>query len=154
MTLVLIFSFVFLFLALISRMLISLAFVPPLHVYESFRELEVYLMREEPSLYPVIKWFSYVFLNPINTSENVYHGCLCFKGIDHPTMGRFLGEMKKAQKLVDWSYEQCIKGEPAPKKRRAYQKADERILALVELYEQRNVLEYLRGLAHNFIMDQ
>ena len=69
-------------------------------------------------------------------------------------MGRFLGEMKKAQKLVDWSYEQCIKGEPAPKKRRVYREADERILALVQFFEQRNVLEHLLGLAHNFIMDQ
>uniref|UniRef100_A0A915DM51 MULE transposase domain-containing protein n=1 Tax=Ditylenchus dipsaci TaxID=166011 RepID=A0A915DM51_9BILA len=44
--------------ALMSRMLMSLAFVPPLEVYECFRQLEVYLMREEPLLEPVITWFS------------------------------------------------------------------------------------------------
>uniref|UniRef100_A0A915DDR4 Uncharacterized protein n=1 Tax=Ditylenchus dipsaci TaxID=166011 RepID=A0A915DDR4_9BILA len=63
-------------------------------------------------------------------------------GIDHPTTGRFLRDMKKAQKLSD-TYEQCIRGQPAPNNRRVYLEADKRILALVELFDQRKLLEYL-----------
>uniref|UniRef100_A0A915CXE2 MULE transposase domain-containing protein n=1 Tax=Ditylenchus dipsaci TaxID=166011 RepID=A0A915CXE2_9BILA len=44
-------------------------------------------------------------------------------GIDHPSISRFLGEMKQAQKLQDHSYEQCIAGHPAPKKRKKYEVA-------------------------------
>uniref|UniRef100_A0A915DW74 Uncharacterized protein n=1 Tax=Ditylenchus dipsaci TaxID=166011 RepID=A0A915DW74_9BILA len=57
-------------------------------------------------------------------------------------------------KLSDHSCEKCIMGHPAPKKKRIYQEADIRILALVRLFGQKNLLEYLRGLAHNLIMDQ
>uniref|UniRef100_A0A915DGD2 Uncharacterized protein n=1 Tax=Ditylenchus dipsaci TaxID=166011 RepID=A0A915DGD2_9BILA len=79
-----------------------------------------------------------------NFAEATHRRLQTILGIDHPTIGRFIGEMKKAQKLSDYTYEQCIRGQPAPKKRRVYSEADKRILALVELFDQRNLLEYLR----------
>uniref|UniRef100_A0A915DJ31 Uncharacterized protein n=1 Tax=Ditylenchus dipsaci TaxID=166011 RepID=A0A915DJ31_9BILA len=70
-------------------------------------------------------------------------------GIDHPSIGRFLGELKQAQKLQDHSYEQCLAGHPAPKKRMKYEIADQNILARVQMYGETNLMEYLRGLAYN-----
>uniref|UniRef100_A0A915EN44 Uncharacterized protein n=1 Tax=Ditylenchus dipsaci TaxID=166011 RepID=A0A915EN44_9BILA len=61
---------------------------------------------------------------------------------------------QKIQKLYDHAYEQCIAGYSAPRKRKIYLDADKRILSLVLLFERRNLIEYLRGLARNFIMDQ
>uniref|UniRef100_A0A915E0M9 Uncharacterized protein n=1 Tax=Ditylenchus dipsaci TaxID=166011 RepID=A0A915E0M9_9BILA len=63
-------------------------------------------------------------------------------------------EQAGAQKRYDYDYEQCIAGKPAPMKQKVYREADKRILAKVQLYDESNLLEYLRGLAHNFIMDQ
>uniref|UniRef100_A0A915EER0 Uncharacterized protein n=1 Tax=Ditylenchus dipsaci TaxID=166011 RepID=A0A915EER0_9BILA len=119
-------------------MLMSLAFVP-LSISMSARELKSYLLREEPSLEPVIMWYSsyyahlcvclhfrYIFgraiteLSPVKTEPTTSLKQLVVDyiilGIDHPTIGHFLGEMKKAQKHSDHSYEQCIMGQPAPKK--------------------------------------
>ena len=49
-------------------------------------------------------------------------------------------------------YEGYVRGDPAPEKRKKYRQADERILAIGNTYENREIVEYLRGLAHNFLM--
>ncbi len=89
-----------------------------------------------------------------NFAEAAHRRLHTLLDVDHPSLDRVLGELKKVQKLQDHSYEQCIAGNSAPKKRKVYSEADKRILALVQLFDQRTLEEYLRGLAHNFIMDQ
>uniref|UniRef100_A0A915CVF7 MULE transposase domain-containing protein n=1 Tax=Ditylenchus dipsaci TaxID=166011 RepID=A0A915CVF7_9BILA len=97
--------------ALTSRMLMSLAFVPLINIYECFRELKSYLLREEPSLEPVIMWFSSYYVGTLmrpppfpvhlwscynrtlagqdrtnNFAEAAHRRLHTILGIDHPTM--------------------------------------------------------------------
>uniref|UniRef100_A0A915DFC5 Peptidase C19 ubiquitin carboxyl-terminal hydrolase domain-containing protein n=1 Tax=Ditylenchus dipsaci TaxID=166011 RepID=A0A915DFC5_9BILA len=75
-------------------------------------------------------------------------------GVEHPTVVRLLADLKRIQRTHDFDYEQYLAGIAAPRKRRIYREADARILGKVERYRQTNLIEYLRGLAHNFVMDQ
>lgn len=74
-------------------------------------------------------------------------------GVDHPTLWKFIEGIRRVQKSRDLVYEQFIRGEPATKKRDKYVQADSRILTIVQTFNNREILEYLRGLAHNFLMD-
>ncbi|KAI1695037.1 hypothetical protein DdX_19799 [Ditylenchus destructor] len=78
--------------------------------------------------------------------------------MDHPSLGNFLDRLKNAQKSHDRTYEEYVMGKPPQKKRRKYLDADKRILNLVNSFEGRNTvqgrMEYLKGLAYNFVMDQ
>uniref|UniRef100_A0A915EGZ6 Uncharacterized protein n=1 Tax=Ditylenchus dipsaci TaxID=166011 RepID=A0A915EGZ6_9BILA len=75
-------------------------------------------------------------------------------GVDHPSIGPFLSQLKKVQKLYDHSHEQYTMGETAPVKRKKYQDADIEIINLVRSFSpQKSLIEYLRGLAHSFVMD-
>uniref|UniRef100_A0A915DV39 Uncharacterized protein n=1 Tax=Ditylenchus dipsaci TaxID=166011 RepID=A0A915DV39_9BILA len=111
-----------------------------------------------PSPFPVSLWSCYERTirgedKTNNFAEAAHRRLQTILDIHHPTMGPFVGEMKKAQKLSDHTYEQCIRGQPALKKRRVNQEVDKRILALVELYGTKSLIEYiledsfLRGLA-------
>uniref|UniRef100_A0A1I8B9K9 Transposase n=1 Tax=Meloidogyne hapla TaxID=6305 RepID=A0A1I8B9K9_MELHA len=53
-------------------------------------------------------------------------------------------------KLCDGQYELFVAGHAAPRKRRKYEEADARILNIVNRYELGTVIEYLRGISHNF----
>jgi hypothetical protein len=53
----------------------------------------------------------------------------------------------------DANYEEFVRGQAAPRKRTRYEEADRRILSIVQKYDANNILEYLRGLAHNFLME-
>ena len=73
--------------------------------------------------------------------------------MDHPSIWKFIDGLKRIQKGRDVFYERMIAGQPPPAKRRKYRQADERLLNLVRDYENRPILEYLRGIAHNFEMN-
>ena len=51
--------------------------------------------------------------------------------------------------MCDAQYEVFVAGHAAPRKRRKYE-ADERILNIVNRFEIGIVIEYLRGISHNF----
>jgi len=73
--------------------------------------------------------------------------------MQHPTIWHFINGLRTVQKNRDLEYEAFVRGSQATQKRRKFQETDERIRAIVEEgLEQRTVLEYLRGLAHNFDM--
>jgi hypothetical protein len=74
-------------------------------------------------------------------------------GVDHPTLWKFIDGLRSVQKSTDQLYEEFVRGSQPPRKRTKYQQADERILNLVEDFENREIIEYLRGIAHNFVMD-
>jgi len=65
----------------------------------------------------------------------------------------FITSLRKVQKERDLLYEQMVAGHAPPVKRRKYRDADARILALVNDFHNRPMMEYLRGIAHNFEMN-
>lgn len=71
-------------------------------------------------------------------------------GMQHPTIWKFIVGLKKVQRGRDLYYEQLIAGHEPPVKLKKYRQADERIKAIVRTIESRNIVEYLRGIAHNF----
>jgi hypothetical protein len=70
--------------------------------------------------------------------------------MDHPSIWRFIDGLKKIQKERDTFFEQMVAGNPPPVKRRKYRDADARILTLVNDFNNRPMNEFLRGVAHNF----
>jgi hypothetical protein len=73
--------------------------------------------------------------------------------VDHPNSSKFITGLMKCQKGRDTQYEQYIRGDAPPTKRRKYINADRRIRRIVDSYNDRNIIEYLIGLAHNFMME-
>ena len=73
-------------------------------------------------------------------------------GMDHPTLWKFIDGIRKVQSGRDQVYEQFVRGEEPQQKRLKYLQADERILKIVQDFENRTVVEYLHDVAHNFMM--
>ena len=65
---------------------------------------------------------------------------------------QFIDGLRRVQKGRDTVYEAHVAGTPAPEKKRKYQQADDRIHNVVSTYDDRAIVEYLRGLAHNFLI--
>lgn len=74
-------------------------------------------------------------------------------GVDHPTLWKFIDGLRTVQKSIDQIYEEFVRGDEPPRKRNKYQQADARILTIVEDFENREMNEYLRGIASNFTME-
>ncbi|KAL7078050.1 hypothetical protein ACQ4LE_002649 [Meloidogyne hapla] len=159
------------------KMIVSLAFIPQQDLIEALTILENYLPME---LEPILSYFTNTYIGRIRnngvrappifvpSSWNVYtrtinnedktnNFCEAFHrkvqlqlGVSHPTIWKFLDELKKVVKMCDAQYEQFVAGHQATRKRRKYEEADERILNIVNRYEIGTVIEYLRGISHNF----
>ncbi|XP_077985938.1 uncharacterized protein LOC144440443 [Glandiceps talaboti] len=67
----------------------------------------------------------------------------------HPNIWRFLNILKREQALINVVFNQMIAGESAQPQRRQYQDSAARIHAIVQDFENRHVLDFLRGIAHN-----
>lgn len=162
------------------RMVGSLAFVPPLNLEEAFQILKGEIPED---LYPLINWFEDNYLGRPNTTGNrdrplfpndlwsvyvrtmngqsrtnnhveaAHRRMKCEFSFDHPTLFKFIKIIKKIQAGRDHFYEQFVRGEEPPVKRTKYIQADIRILNIVHTFHSRTVIEYLRGLAHNFLME-
>ena len=70
--------------------------------------------------------------------------------LDCPTIWKFITSLKKIQKGRDTYYEQLVVGHMPRHKLLKYVRADERILRIVNQFHQRDPVEYMRGLAHNY----
>ena len=73
--------------------------------------------------------------------------------MDHPTLWKFIDGLKKVQKGRDLFHEQLVAGHTPPRKLRRYRLCDERIQRIVQSYANYDIMDYLRGLAHNFEMN-
>lgn len=88
----------------------------------------------------------------------------------HPNIWRFIDTLRKEQKLIDADYAMCQQGMEPPPKRRKYRDADRRIHELVQTYQAANpnfdhnyqfpvvypihpIIDFLRGVSHNYNMD-
>jgi len=74
-------------------------------------------------------------------------------GADHPSLWKFIDGLRMIQKSVDQLYEQFLRGDQHTPKRKKYTLADERILEVVNDFKNREILEFVRGIAYNFVMD-
>jgi hypothetical protein len=73
--------------------------------------------------------------------------------VDHPSLWRFINSIRQIQSSRDADYERCIAGYEPDKKRRKYRDADNRIKHVVNGFTIDNVVVFLRGVAHNFLME-
>jgi hypothetical protein len=145
--------------ALSARMISALAFVP---IDDYFEDCYISRMqrrngRRAPLFAPSI-WSCYQrTLNSEartnNHAEATHRRLQAEFGVDHPTLWKFIDGIRVVQKSIDQIYRQFVRGDQGSKKRNKYQQADARILTIVEDHENREFMEYLRGIAYNFIMD-
>ena len=166
--------------ALAARKIVALAFVPPTSMEDAFEDLcnetphelqpilnwfeDSYLGRpnrrgvRRPAMFPIHVWTVYERTLNGNARTNNFveaaHRRMQVEfGVDHPTLWKFIDGIRKIQAGRDHHYEQFVRGEEPPHKRKKYLRADERILKIVQEYANRTNDEYLRGIAHNFLMN-
>jgi len=71
----------------------------------------------------------------------------------HLSIWKFIDGLHRVHKGRDVTHEQYVRGELGPVKRREYKQVDQRLLTTVNDYNNRDIIEYLRGIAHNFLME-
>lgn len=165
--------------ALAARMIVALAFCPPDSLEYALEELtneipemlmpilnwfeDTYMGRlnrrgiRQPAMFPSDIWTVYErTLNRVDRTNNhveaAHRRMQAELGMDHPTLWKFIDGIRKVQSGRDQNYEQFVRGEEPQQKRMKYQRADERIINIIRNAENRNFVEYLRGIAHNFLM--
>ena len=73
-------------------------------------------------------------------------------GAYHPNFWKFIDILKREQSLNHVNISQARAGHQPEPQRRRYQDSNRRIENIVQDYHNRNILQYLRGLAHNISM--
>jgi hypothetical protein len=163
--------------ALSALMILALAYVPVDRVSDSFDALsdaspddlqpvldwfeDSYVGRRRPNgtrrppLFPIAMWSCYERVlhdqdRTNNHAEAAHRAMQTELQMDHPSIWRLIDALRRVQKKRDQQFEQMVSGAQPPQKRRKYRNADERIRLLVSQFAQRPILEYLRGIAHNF----
>jgi len=72
----------------------------------------------------------------------------CF-AVAHPTIWTFLRVLRNDAAVQQLYAARYVSGLPPPKRRRIYQAINDRIRTLVADYQNRPILEFLRGIAYN-----
>ena len=73
--------------------------------------------------------------------------------IQNPTISKFIGALKQLQNMNKNKIEALSAQEPPPQKKK-YVDLDARIKYLVKDFENRDVVDFLRGIAHNLEFSQ
>jgi hypothetical protein len=90
-----------------------------------------------------------------NQAEGANHTLTVAFSVDHPTICKFIDRLWLLQVGRDAKYELMIRGEALPAKRTKYQDADTRIIELVDKFNcGGDIIEFLRGIANNSVMEQ
>jgi len=161
--------------ALNLRMIPALAFVPTDEVVGAFEELSDILPQEcrpvadyfedsyigrpqrrgrrQPT-YAIEMWNmhrrSEAELPKTNNSVEGWHRSFQSNvGSFHPTIWKFIGFIQREQALQQVHCTQILAGHPSQPPRKKYADSNARILTIVRSYRDRNILDYLRGIAHN-----
>jgi len=69
----------------------------------------------------------------------------------HPTIWKFINGLRRYQKLKDTEIEGLIAGQNAAQRHPAYECVNRRIKNIVLDYQNRDIIDYLRGLALNIM---
>jgi len=69
----------------------------------------------------------------------------------HPTIWKFINGLRRYQKLKDTEIEALIAGQNAAQRHPAYECVNRRIKNIVLDYQNRDIIDYLRGLALNIM---
>ncbi|XP_064090758.1 uncharacterized protein LOC135204520 [Macrobrachium nipponense] len=154
-------------------MIPALAFVPPEKVIEAFEKLQETLppeaiidyfedtyisrrrrhTRRQPP-FPVSMWSMYTRVVEVlpqtnNALEGWHNHMQASVTSFHPNIRKFLGVLKREQALSSVIINQILAGHPVPPKQKRYQDSSKRIANIVQDFENRDVLEFLRYIAHN-----
>jgi hypothetical protein len=70
-------------------------------------------------------------------------------GRPHIGVFKIINEIKKEQNQVELNIESILRGAPRPARRRKDRERENRIQTVYNDYENRELIEYLRGIAHN-----
>ncbi len=163
--------------ALEARMIPALAFVPPADLDRYFDDLsnnvdpalgpildyfeDTYLGRvarggnqRRPPQYAPAVWNVYgKTLNGharTNNSVEAFHrGTNSSFAMLHPTLWKFIEKLKVVQQHQDKIIEGLVAGGPPPAQRRKYVDLNLRLLTVVRDFQNRQPIDYLRGIAHN-----
>ena len=114
--------------------------------------------RSRPVLFPPEIWSMYQrTISGIDRTNNHAQAANCRlkRELDvvYPSIWKFIDGLHRIQKGRDVTYEQYVCVEPGPVKRQEYILVDQRLLTTVNDYNNRDIVEYLRGIAHNFVME-
>lgn len=164
-----------------AKMITSLAFVPIENLDEALESLTEELQPEllpmldwfedfyvgrpnrrgggrRPPMFPPTLWSVYERVTKDihrtnNFAEASHRRLQTELSMDHPTIWSFIDVLKKVQVSRDMYLEHLIAGHAPPQKLRKYVECDKRIKNIVQNFNNIGVIEYLRGLAHNYNMD-
>jgi hypothetical protein len=156
------------------RMLAALAFVPPDRVIDAFETLQgelpeiqqisdyfedTYIGRPQRRgrrmpLYPISIWnvhsrISENIPRTSNAAEGYHRHLQSSIQSSHPNIWTFLSILKKEQALHEVKISHMLAGHPAPPQRKQYRQSQQRIMNLVAAFEEKDIMEYLRGISHN-----
>jgi hypothetical protein len=67
----------------------------------------------------------------------------------HPTIWTFIEGIKAQQSLNEFKINQYLAGTQPPLQRQKYKDAAKKLKDFVESYETRNIIDYIKGVAHN-----
>jgi len=70
--------------------------------------------------------------------------------VNHTTIWRFINFIKTEQNLVEAKIEKINLGESHASKRKQYKDLDQRLENIALNYQRGDILNYLKGIAHNF----
>lgn len=161
------------------RMIPAIAFVPPANVIQAFEQLvddggfpaealvianyfeDTYIGRamrrgrRQQSLFPVELWNVYnrTIDNQQRTNNDIegwHRGFQAACGTLFPNIYRFIDALKRQQSMHNFEITQMVAGMPRNQPNKKYAAISTRIRGIVQDYENRNIIDYLRGIAYNF----
>ena len=84
-----------------------------------------------------------------NAVEGWHHSFPANAGAYHPNFWKFIDILKREQNLTQVNIAQAQAGHQPEPQRRRYLESNQRIKNIVQDYHNRDIMQYLRGLAHN-----
>ena len=163
------------------RMLAAVAFVPTTDVIRAFESLsenlpldapaqaiidyfeDTYIGRLRPGgqrrdpLFPITVWNMYEqtlqgLPRTNNAVEGWHRSFQANVGGCHPNFWKFIDILKREQNLAQVHMAQARAGHQPEPQRRRYQDSNQRILNIVQDFNNRDIIDYLRGIAFNIAM--